>query len=59
MVQNVGLEPTRPNEHSDLNAACLPFQQFCINGHWFSFRVEGYPVTANTLAASAFCTMGT
>lgn len=30
MVQNVGLEPTRPNEHSDLNAACLPFQQFCI-----------------------------
>lgn len=24
MVRNVGLEPTRPNEHSDLNAACLP-----------------------------------
>ena len=28
MVRNVGLEPTRPYEHSDLNAACLPFQQF-------------------------------
>lgn len=48
MVRNVGLEPTRPYEHSDLNAACLPFQQFRMEG-----RVGLEPTTIRLTAESS------